>query len=383
MALREHELDEIVGRVRVDRRTKHLLQRVLPGEIAVIDHEDLDRIAAEGLVAAGVAAVVNARSSFTGRYPNVGPLVVVAAGIPLLDAAGPEVVEQLHDGEVVALTGEEVRLGDDIVAVGHRPSVDELELALARTRQSLGSALERFATNTLEHLKHERHLATDEPDVPHVGVEFQDRQALVVVRGTDYRDDLLALKRSGYLREVKPVLIGVDGGADALLEVGYKPDVIIGDFDSVSEQALRSGAALVVHAYPGGQAPGAARLDELGLEYVVFEAAGTSEDIALLLAAEKGAELIVAVGTHTSLEDFLDKGRQGMASTFLVRLRVGRILIDAKGVNRLYRPTIRTSDVMLLVVAMVIALGSVVVLSRPVQLWLKSLWLLLRSAVGG
>jgi uncharacterized membrane-anchored protein len=383
MALREHELDEVVGRVRVDRRTKHLLQRLQPGEIAVIDHEDLDRIAAEGLVAAGVAAVVNARSSFTGRYPNVGPLVVVAAGIPLLDAAGPEVIEQLHDGEIVALTGEEVRLGDDIVAVGHRPTVDELEVALARTRQSLGSALERFATNTLEHLKHERHLATDEPDVPDVGVEMQDRQALVVVRGTDYRDDLLALKRSGYLREVKPVLIGVDGGADALLEIGYKPHVIIGDFDSVSEQALRSGAALVVHAYPGGRAPGAARLDELGLEYVVFEASGTSEDIALLLAAEKGAELIVAVGTHTSLEDFLDKGRQGMASTFLVRLRVGRILIDAKGVNRLYRPTIRTSDVTLLVVAMVIALGSVVVLSRPVQLWLKSLWLLLRSAVGG
>ena len=178
------------------------------------------------------------------------------------------------------------------------------------------------------------------------------------------------------------MLIGVDGGADALLELGLRPTIIIGDFDSVSEGALRSGATLVVHAYPGGQAPGAARLDQLGLDYVMFEAPGTSEDIAMLLAYEGGAELIVAVGTHSSMEEFLDKGREGMASTFLVRLRVGRILVDAKGVSRLYRPTVRTSDVMILVVAMIVALGAVLLLSRPVQLWLKSLWLLLRSAVG-
>ncbi len=382
MALREHELDEVVGRVRVDRRTKDLLQRVQPGEIAVIDHEDLDRIAAEGLVEAGVVAVVNARRSFSGRYPNVGPLVVAAAGIPLIDGVGADMLDRLHDGEIVAITGEEVRLGDEVLATGHRPSLEELELELQIARRSLGAALERFATNTLEHLKGEGHLATDSPDVPDVRSVLAERQVLVVARGPDHRDDLAALKRSGYLREVKPVLIGVDGGADALLEIGVKPDLIIGDFDSVSEHALRCGAELVVHAYPGGEAPGAARLDQLGLDYVVFEAPGTSEDIAMLLAFEKGAELIVAVGTHTSLEDFLDKGRGGMASTFLVRLRVGRVLVDAKGVSRLYRPTIRTADVTLLVVAMVVALGAVLVLSRPVQLWLKSLWLLLQSAVG-
>jgi uncharacterized membrane-anchored protein len=334
------------------------------------------------LVAAGVVAVVNAQASFTGRYPNTGPLVLVAAGIVLVDRVGSAVLDRLHDGEVIAITGDEVRLGDEVVAAGQRPSIDQLEVELEVARRSLGSALERFATNTLEHLKRERSLAIDAPDVPDVGIDLADRQVLVTVRGQDHRDDLLALKRSGYLREVRPVLIGVDGGADALLEVGCKPDIIIGDFDSVSEQALRCGASLVVHAYPGGLAPGAARLDALGLEYVLFEAPGTSEDIALLLAYEKGAELIVAVGTHTSLEDFLDKGRGGMASTFLVRLRVGRMLVDAKGVSRLYRPTIRTSDIMLLVVAMVIALGAVLLLSRPVQLWLKSLWLLLRSAVG-
>jgi len=382
MALREHELDEVVGRVRVDRRTKNLLQRVQPGEIAVIDHEDLDRIAAEGLVAAGVVAVINARPSFSGRYPNTGPLVVVAAGIPVVDAVGEDVMNRLHDGEVVAITGDDVRLGDEVVATGHRPSLEELEAGLEEARRSLGTALERFATNTLEHLKRERHLASDNPTLPDVGVDLRDRHVLVVVRGQDYREDLLALKRTGYLREVKPVLVGVDGGADALREMGLRAAIIIGDFDSVSEAALRSGATLVVHAYPGGRAPGSARLDQLGLDYVVFEAPGTSEDIAMLLAHEGGAELIVAVGTHSSMEEFLDKGREGMASTFLVRLRVGRILVDAKGVSRLYRPTVRTIDVTILVVAMIVALGAVLLLSRPVQLWLKSLWLLLRSAVG-
>ena len=382
MAVRQHELDEIVGRVRVDRRTKNLLLRVQPGEIAVIDHEDLDRIAAEALVAAGVAAVINASPSFSGRYPNTGPLVVVAAGIPVVDAVGVAVMERLRDGEVVAITGEEVRLGEDIVASGHRPTVEELESGLEQARRSLGAALERFATNTLEHLKRERHIATDQPDVPDVGIEFEGRQVLIVVRGQDHREDLVALKRSGYLRERRPIIVGVDGGADALLELGVKPQLIIGDFDSVSEAALRSGATLVVHAYPGGQAPGAARLeDEVG-EAELLEAAGTSEDIAMLLAFEKGAELIVAVGSHSTMEEFLDKGREGMSSTFLVRLRVGRILVDAKGVSRLYRPSVRTMDLMLLVIAMVIALGAVLLLSRPVQLWLKSLWLLLRSAVG-
>src|SRR5262245_23933538 len=206
MAVRQHELDEIVGRVRVDRRTKKLLLRVQPGEIAVIDHEDLDRIAAESLVAAGVAAVVNASASFSGRYPNTGPLVVVAAGIPVIDAVGPTVMDRLRDGEIVAITGEDVRLDDDIVASGHRPTVEELELSLERARRSLGSALERFATNTLEHLKRERHIATDEPDVPDVGLPIEGRHVLVVVRGQDHREDLVALKRSGYLRERKPII---------------------------------------------------------------------------------------------------------------------------------------------------------------------------------
>jgi uncharacterized membrane-anchored protein len=368
MAIHDPEVTEVVGRCRVDRRTKNLVQRLLPGEIAVIDHSDLDRVAADALIEAGVVAVVNASSSMSGRYPNLGPLLIAAAGIPLIDRVGAHVLDVLVEGEVVAH--------------GERQTMASIEDKIEEGRRTVGMELERFASNTLEYLKGEHYLVTDRIELPEMPVAFRGRQALVVSRGDDYRDDLAALKRSGYLREVKPVLIGVDGGADALRDLGLTPDVIIGDFDSVREETLHCGATLVVHAYPGGVAPGVLRLGTLGLEYKKFEAPGTSEDIALLLAFELGAELIVAVGLHSSMEEFLDKGRAGMSSTFLVRLKVGRILVDAKGVSRLYRPVVRRVDALALVIAMLLALVAVALVNRPLQLWLRSLWLLLRSALG-
>jgi uncharacterized membrane-anchored protein len=382
MAIHDPEVTEVVGRCRVDRRTKTLVQRLLPGEIAVIDHSDIDRVAAEALIEAGVAAVVNASSSMSGRYPNFGPLLIAAAGIPLVDRVGAQVLDVLVEGEVVAILGNQVIVAGAVVAHGERQSMASIEDKIEAARRTVGAELERFASNTLEYLKDEHHLVSDSLALPDVPVSFRGRQALVVSRGDDYREDLAALKRSGYLREVKPVLIGVDGGADALRDLGLTPDIIIGDFDSVREETLHCGATLVVHAYPGGVAPGVLRLGTLGLGYTKFEAPGTSEDIALLLASELGAELIVAVGLHSSLEEFLDKGRAGMSSTFLVRLKVGRILIDAKGVSRLYRPVVRRIDAVALVVAMLLALVAVALVNRPLQLWLRSLWLLLRSAIG-
>jgi uncharacterized membrane-anchored protein len=382
MAIHDPEVTEVVGRCRVDRRTKNLVQRLLPGEIAVIDHSDLDRVAAEALIAAGAVAVVNASSSMSGRYPNLGPLLIAAAGIPLIDRVGPHVLDVLVEGEVVAIVGGQVIVAGVVIAHGERQSMASIEDKIEEARRTVGMELERFASNTLEYLKGEHHLVTDSIDLPNVPMEFRGRQALVVARGDDYREDLAALKRSGYLREVKPVLIGVDGGADALRDLGLTPHIIIGDFDSVREETLHCGATLVVHAYPGGVAPGVMRLGTLGLEYEKFEAPGTSEDIALLMAFELGAELIVAVGLHSSLEEFLDKGRAGMSSTFLVRLKVGRILVDAKGVSRLYRPVVRRVDAIALIVAMLLALVAVAIVNRPLQLWLRSLWLLLRSALG-
>jgi len=242
----------------------------------------------------------------------------------------------------------------------------------------MGDELQRFAENTLNYIQKEGHLLVDDPDIPDIPVDFEGRQVLIVVRGVDYKKDLRLLRQSGYLQEQKPLLVGVDGGADAFLEMGMKPDVIIGDMDSVSPDALRSGAALVVHGYADGRAPGAEILEEMGLPHVVFASAGTSEDIAMLVAFERGADLIVAVGTHSSMVDFLDKGRPGMASTFLVRLKVGPKLVDAKGVNRLYTTKVRTRDLLPLVMAAIITMVIIAIISEPIRTVVRGMLLTLR-----
>jgi uncharacterized membrane-anchored protein len=364
----------VTATARVDRRTKRLVTRLQPGEIAIIDHEDLDRVAAETLIDAGAVAVVNASECITGRYPNLGPLLLAAAGIPVVDGVGPEVMELVADGQTVTIDGDHVVVEGQKVGSGDRQTMASFEDKVADARRRMGAELERFAENTLEYLRKESDLLTDVPDVPDVGIDIKGRHVLIVVRGAAYKDDLAHLKTTGYLRDLRPVIIGVDGGADALLEVGCTPDVIIGDFDSVSERALHSGATLVVHAYRNGEAPGADRLDELGLPYTRFQSPGTSEDIAMLLAYESGAELIVAVGTHNSMVEFLDKGRPGMASTFLVRMKVGPILVDAKGVSQLYRRPVGTGSLLAVVGAAMAALMVTVIVSQPIQLLLRLLW---------
>jgi uncharacterized membrane-anchored protein len=371
------EVAVVRGTARVSRRTKDLIPKLRPGDIVVIDHLDLDRVAAEGLVEARPGAIVNAAACISGRYPNVGPLLLAAAGIPVLDGVGPGIMDAVLDGTPVEVDAHEIRAGDRSWP-GECQTLDTFEAALSQAKATMGAALEEFAENTLEYLRKERHLALDEPEVPEVGVDMRDRHVLVAVRGADYREDLAALRQSGYLREQRPVLIAVDGAADAMLALGQRPAVIIGDMDSVSESALRSGAVLVVHAYPGGKAPGADRLDGLGLDHIVYEAPGTSEDIAMLLAYEKGASLIVAVGTHSSMAEFMDKGRAGMASTFLVRMKVGSILVDAKGVSRLYQRRVRNGDLALLVAAALFALLVVTAVSQPARLFLDNLWTILR-----
>ena len=359
---------EVAGLARVDRRTKELLRRIRPGEIAVIDHQDLDRIAAEGLVAAQVSAVVNASPSASGRYPNVGPLLIVGAGIPLLDGCGPATLEAITDGSRVAIVHDQVWVDGSPLLVGQRQTSASLEAVIEEARHAMGEELERFAENTLSYLTREAHLLVDDPHIPEIGLDFRGRHVLVVVRGADYREDLDLLKRTGYLQEMRPLVVAVDGGADALLSAGVKPDLIIGDMDSVSERALRCGADLIVHGFTDGHAPGSELLDSYGLDYKVFASAGTSEDIAMLLAFEKGADLIVLVGSHNSMVDFFDKGRGGMASTFLVRMKVGQILVDARGVSRLYQHRVRKRDLLLMVGAALLTLLLLVAVSEPIRL---------------
>jgi uncharacterized membrane-anchored protein len=342
------------GPARVDRRTKDLTKRLRAGDVAVIDHEDIDRVSAEALVACKPAAVVNASSSISGRYPNLGPEILVAAGIPLLDLAGPDVMA-IKDGTELSLEGGEVRTADGTVATATVLDNEAVQAAMTLARAGLSDQLEAFAQNTMDYLRKERELLFDGVGVPDITTVLDGRHALIVVRGYSYKEDLDTLRH--YIREYKPVLIGVDGGADALIEARHKPDLIVGDMDSVSDDALRCGAEIVVHAYRDGRAPGLERVRSLGVEPVVFPATGTSEDVAMLLADDKGATLIVAVGTHVTLVEFLDKGRQGMASTFLTRLRVGGKLVDAKGVSRLYRARISGFSLLVMVTVGLLALG--------------------------
>ena len=372
---RTTELPGVTCVVRLDRRTKNLTKRLRPGEIAVIDHVDLDRVSAEALVDCKVAGVVNVADSISGRYPNLGPEILVEAGIPLVDGVGREVFSILHEGENVRLDEGTLYRGHEAVAKGLAQDSKTVAELMEEARAGLSMQLEAFTANTLEYLRREKDLLLDGVGVPEIHTPMEGKHVLIVVRGYDYRDDLVALK--SYIREYRPVLIGVDGGADALVENGYVPDLIVGDMDSVKDETLKSGAEVVVHAYRDGRAPGSERLERLGVESIEFPATGTSEDVAMLLADSKGASLIVAVGTHNSLVEFLDKGRSGMASTFITRLRVGAKLVDAKGVGRLYRSRVSTFQVVALIVAGLFAVGmAMVAIGADDVLWsiLRARW---------
>ncbi|WP_374209657.1 putative cytokinetic ring protein SteA [Glycomyces sp. TRM65418] len=351
----------LVGTARLDRRTKRLCGRLEPGDIAIIDHVDLDRVAADTLVGTGVPVVVNAAKSISGRYPNLGPEVLVKAGIILVDGVGEEIFDKVREGKTVAVDGGRIYLGDTLIGEGEVQTEDSVAADMEAAKEGLSVQLEAFAANTMEYLKRERDLLLDGVGVPDVRTSFNGRHALIVIRGYNYKEDIDVLRP--YIREFKPVLVGVDGGADALLEAGYTPDMIVGDMDSVSDDALRCGAEIVVHAYADGRAPGMERMDRLGVPAIPFPAAATSEDIAMLMADEKGAELICAVGTHVTMVEFLDKGRGGMASTFLTRLRVGGKLVDAKGVSRLYRQDMSISALLLLIVSGLAAMATAVAIS--------------------
>lgn len=371
------------GRIRKGRRTKQLIHQLRPGEIAVVSHPDLDQVVAEDLIGAGVQAVLNTESAFTGRFPTPGPQLLLEAGVVLLDDVDGGVFS-LPAGAVVRIEGDEVISEGRVVARGRRITSGELDSRMEQARRNMPSQLRDFVDNTLRFAHREASLLLEEPELPPLAVDARGRPALVAVRGRSYREDIRAVRT--YVREQNPVIIAVDGAADAVLEAGWAPDILLGDMDSVSDRALRRVARrgeLVVHAYPDGSAPGKERLDELGLECRLFPVSGTSEDAALLLAHGLDAELIVAVGTHTEPVEFLEKGRPGMASTMLVRLRIGSRLVDAKGVSKLYRVHPRPGDLLLLLAAGAVPLGVILWTSPGFNVLLRLFALHLRMTVGG
>lgn len=380
----------VAGPVRPGRRTKLLVKQLVRGDIALIDHLDIDRVSAEELIAAGTVAVINCKASSSGTYPNLGPQLLVEAGIALVDLPDDSLFEIVSDGdpltvcfdraEGVPIVAEVARKGTVIA----RGELLDLERVLAETdarRKEIGEALERFAHNTIEHMREERELLAGRIPLPRFATDFRDRSTLVVVRGVGHQHDLRALRP--FIRDLRPVIVAVDGGADALLDEGLTPSMIVGDMDSAGEQALRCGAELVVHSYPDGRAPGRHRLEEMGLAFKLVPAPGTSQDIAMLIAAEKGARLIVSVGSQFNLVEFLDRNRKGMSSTFLTRLRIGEILVDAKGVSRLYQPRPGLTPLLVVVAAGLIAMIAVIGLTPALRDVAELLWLKLQALFAG
>jgi len=377
----------VSGPVRPGRRTKLLVGHMVAGDIALIDHLDIDRVSAEELIAAGAAAVLNCRASSSGSYPNLGPQLLVEAGVMLVDLSDDSLFAAVSDGDPIELRvaaagpgGAEVRCRGAVLARGEVLDAERVCRETEERRQEVGEALERFAINTIEHMREERELLTGRIQMPRFQTDFRDRSTLVVTRGVDVQKDLRALRP--FIRDLRPVIVAVDGGADAVLEAGLTPHMIVGDMDSAAERALRCGAELVVHSSLDGHAPGRHRLQELGLQYKLVPAPGTSQDVAMLIAAEKGARLIVSVGAQYNLVEFLDRNRQGMSSTFLTRLRIGEILVDAKGVSRLYQPRPGLTPLLVVIAAGLIAMIAVIWTTPALRDVAQLLWIRLHLLFG-
>ncbi len=370
---------KIQGIARVDRKTKDLVKRLRPGDIAIIDHCDLDEVAAQSLLEARVKAVINAQPFSSGRYPNLGPRLLAQGGIFLLDQVGETILTQVIEGEPIRIIDNRVEDQDGTqVAQGTILTEAMIKEQMAEAEANLIPLAAEFIDNTLKFAQREKGFVLGGVEFPDLDTELQGRHVVVVVRGHNYRPDLYALR--SYITEAHPVLVGVDGGADALMEIGHRPDLIVGDMDSVSDAALEGGAELLVHAYTDGRAPGLERVRELGLVAKTMAAPGTSEDIALLLAYEHGAALIVAVGTHSNMIDFLEKGRPGMASTFLVRLKIGALLVDARGVSELYRVRPGHRYLVQVMIAAALPWALLVLMSSPVRQVLRLVLLQVRLA---
>lgn len=370
----------VKGSARADRKTKNLVSRLEPGDIAVIAHADIDEVSGRALVGARPKMVINADRSITGRYRCPGPQILLDAGIPVLDGVGSHLLDVVADGDSIEVVGDHVYREGAPIGSGMWVTRDTLETAYREAEENLEAELEKFVVNTLQYAIREKDIILGDMDIPPVETVICGRHCLIAVRGPRYEEDLDAVV--SYIREMAPVLIGVDGGADALMERGFLPDIIVGDMDSVSDRALFSGAELIAHSYPDGRSPGSERLAKLGLSHKTFTCPGTSEDIAMLLAYEKDASLIVAVGAHSNMLDFLEKGRPGMGSTFLVRLKVGAVLVDAKGVSQLYRGRLRIGHIVGILLAAAVPLIAIALFSGSVADMARLIYLRIRLALG-
>ncbi|QDX93668.1 hypothetical protein EEL30_16020 [Brevibacillus laterosporus] len=345
----------IKGILMSDSKTKWLCQRLKAGHIAMINHRNLDVTAAEELIASQVRAVINLAPFLTGDFLTEGAARLLQANIALFEIdSAMNVASDIQE----FLEGEQVEIVNNCLYAIPSEKQKQTKIALrpflmldyeARAQQAINHEhkyYNQFLANTLTFAEQEKNLFTDELPLLPIRSSFTNRFVVLVNRGPSAQDDLQSL--AFFIKKCRPILLAVDGGADVILRCGWTPDVILGDLDSVSDHALFSGADIILHAYQDGTAPGRNRLDRLGIPYYELPAPGTSEDVAMLVAYQGQATRIITIGSHTSMQDFLEKGRKGMASTFIIRTRIGHKLIDAKGMHYLiqqkekFRPSVGT-----------------------------------------
>ncbi|WP_036519100.1 putative cytokinetic ring protein SteA [Nocardia sp. 348MFTsu5.1] len=369
-------LPGISGIARIDKNTKRLLSRVGPGDIVILDEVDLDRITADALVAADVLAVVNASTSISGRFPNLGPELLAASGITLIDDVGVEVFQRIKDGAKIRVDEGGLYSGERRLAKGTELGEREIADLMIDAKAGLVDHLEAFSGNTIEFIRSESPLLIDGVGVPDVDVRIEGRHVVVVADGPDHALDLKRLKP--FIKEYQPIMVGVDGGADTLMAMGYRPDLIVGDPEGMKSATLKSGAQVVLPADPDGHAPGLERIQDLGIGAMTFPAAGSAADLALLLVDHHDAALIVTVGHPASIDEFFDRSlRESNPSTFLTRLKVGAKLVDAKAVATLYRSRVSGVAIALLILAALVAVVVAVMMSssgNEVADWIVDQW---------
>jgi uncharacterized membrane-anchored protein len=355
----------IRGTAKKDMKTKKLIDRLSSSDIAVIYHQDLDEVAAIHLAEKKVKAVINCDRSISGRFPNQGPQILMNAGIPLYDNLGVGFFQRVKENDQIEIYNNTLYLNKYPICKVQPLNKKDIKIKMKNASENISNVLHRFINNTLTYAEKEKDIILSPVNLPKINLIIENKHVLIVTRGKNYKDDLWTIRP--YIKEIKPVMIGVDGGADALLEFGWVPDLIIGDMDSVSDYALKKSKHIIVHAYPNGYAPGMERITRLGLKAEKFPYPGTSEDAALIYAYENNADLIVAVGSHTNMIDFLEKGRQGMASTFLVRMKVGYKVIDAKGVSKLYKSQTTSLHILMMFAAALFPVAIIAKITPLVQ----------------
>jgi len=366
----------VKGRVKIDRKTKNLVKRLKPDDIPVILHEDIDEVAAYSLLEKKVKIIVNCAKSFTGRFPALGARILLSNGVIIIDDLGEDIFNQIKEGDLLEIKEDKIYLNGRYLCEAKYLKKDEFEYFYQKSFKEMENLLEDFIENTLEYAKREKGFILGQFEMPELKTKIAGRHVLVVTRGSSFKKDIKAIKN--YISEVKPIVIAVDGAADALLQERIRPHIIIGDMDSVSEESLFMCDEIIVHSYPNGYAPGLKRIESLGLQAKVVACPGTSEDVALLLAYEKGAELIVSVGSHSSMLDFLEKGRKGMSSTFLVRLKIGSKLVDARGVSKLYTERVSLKYIGILILSALIPILAILMVTPPFQYFFYLIQLKLR-----